>query len=134
MLVTFPIGLWIFSLAADIIAFSGLGRAAVWEPVAFYTMAGGLAGALLAAGPGLVDLLSIREPRARRIGLVHMSIHLLVVLMFGANWAMRLTHASGPVGPFILSIIGVALMLVGGWLGASLVHRHGATIDYPAPA
>lgn len=71
ILVTFPIALWVFSLASDIIAFAGLGRTEVWEPVAFYTMAGGIAGALPAALPGLVDLLSTQDPRVKRIGVVH---------------------------------------------------------------
>ena len=135
ILVTFPIALWIFSLARDIIALAGLGRTEVWEPIAFYTMAGGIAGALLAALPGLVDLLSTQDPRVKRIGVVHMCINVLVVCIFGADWGMRFAHATGPVGPFILSIIGVALMCVGGWLGANLVHRFGVTIEgYPAPA
>ena len=50
MLITLPIGLWLFSFACDRIYQFG-GEDAVWKTVALYTMAGGVAGALLAAIP-----------------------------------------------------------------------------------
>lgn len=55
---------------------------------------------------------------------------LLVVCIFGADWGMRITYATGPVSPFIQSIIGMVLMFVGGWLGDNLVHHYGITIRY----
>ena len=58
MLVTLPIGLWVFSFVCDLVyAFGSV--TAVWKTVAFFTMAGGLVGALAAAIPGLIDLLSL---------------------------------------------------------------------------
>ncbi|MGH9834655.1 MAG: DUF2231 domain-containing protein [Blastocatellia bacterium] len=50
ILVAFPIGLWVFSLVSDIVYFMGWGSA-IWNDVAFYSMAGGIVGALLAAAP-----------------------------------------------------------------------------------
>jgi len=44
MLIVFPIGLWIFSLACDLIRLAG-GTRDAWFIVAFYTMVGGLIGA-----------------------------------------------------------------------------------------
>jgi uncharacterized membrane protein len=58
MLVPLAIGLWIFSLVCDLIHLRA-GADAVWATVAFYTMGGGIVGALLAAVPGLIDLLSL---------------------------------------------------------------------------
>lgn len=133
MLVTFPIALWIFSLASDIIRFAGLGPPDLWREIAFYTMAGGIAGALLAAVPGLVDLLSIHDPRLRRLGVTHMLMNLFVVGLFGANWGIRLTGATDPVWPFIMSIIGVAVMGVAGWIGANLVHEYRVGVEELPP-
>ncbi len=130
ILVTFPIGLWIFSLAADVISFGRL-AAGPWPDIAFYTMAGGIAGALLAALPGLIDLFSVSEPRMRRIGVIHMVLNLCVVGLYGANWGMRFTRATDPVWPFIMSIIGVAALFLSGWLGATLVHRYRMTVEEP---
>jgi uncharacterized membrane protein len=48
MLIVFPIGLWIFSLACDLIRLAGVSGDA-WSTVAFISMIGGLVGALCAA-------------------------------------------------------------------------------------
>ena len=62
MLITFPVGLWIFSLVCDIVFLAG-SHAPVWETVAFYSMVGGILGALAAAVPGFIDLLSLKNPK-----------------------------------------------------------------------
>jgi uncharacterized membrane protein len=44
MLIAFPIGLWVFSLACDLIRLSGVTGEA-WSTVAFFSMVGGFVGA-----------------------------------------------------------------------------------------
>jgi len=44
MLVVFPIGLWVFSFVADLVRVAG--GAPLWTDLAFYSMLGGLIGAL----------------------------------------------------------------------------------------
>jgi uncharacterized membrane protein len=128
MLVVFPIGLWVFSLASDIIYRTGWGTA-IWNEIAFYTMLGGIAGALLAAIPGLIDLFSL-SGRPKNLGIWHMTINLVVVLIFVVNASLRNvgTGGAGDV-PFALSIAGVVLMFISGWLGAEMVHVHGVSVD-----
>ena len=71
MLVTIPIGLFVFSLVGDIAVW--LGHDAAWPEVAFYCMGGGIVGALLAAVFGLVDLIALRDDKPTfRTGLTHM--------------------------------------------------------------
>ena len=77
MLVTLPIGLWVFSLVCDLVYAFGTVTAA-WKTVAFFTMAGGLVGALAAAIPGLIDLLSL-PPGIRSTAIKHMAIAMLLV-------------------------------------------------------
>jgi uncharacterized membrane protein len=55
MLVPLAIGLWI--------AFGASSES--WRIVALYTLAGGIVGALLAAVPGFIDMLSIPWPTKR---------------------------------------------------------------------
>src|SRR3954468_9191117 len=87
MLVPIPIGLWIFSFVCDLFHASGA-SAEAWTTVALYTMAGGIIGALLAALPGLVDLLSLPEgPRSTAIK--HMALNLTIVALYIINFAMR---------------------------------------------
>ncbi len=50
MLVPLPIGLWIFSLVCDFI-YKGVGDL-LWHTMAYYSLAGGVIGGLLAALPG----------------------------------------------------------------------------------
>jgi uncharacterized membrane protein len=131
MLVVFPIGLWIFSLISDVIYAMGWG-ASVWNDVAFYTMAGGIVGALIAALPGFVDLFSMSKPKVKAIGIWHMSINLLVVALFALNLWMRYDAAPGAALPIWLSVIGVVLLGVSGWLGGEMVYVHGVAVE-PQP-
>src|SRR3954451_10109294 len=57
MLVPIPIGLWIFSLVCDLVYLGGGGDQ--WETVAQYNMVAGVIGALIAALPGVIDMLSL---------------------------------------------------------------------------
>ena len=67
MLVSLPIGLWIFSLVSDVIFLMHWG-ARIWSDVAFYSMAGGIVGALVAALPGLVDVFAIDDHKVKKLG------------------------------------------------------------------
>lgn len=127
MLVAFPIGLWIFSLASDVLYLIGWG--VVWADVAYYAMAGGLAGALVAAVPGLVDLLSISDSKIKRIGIWHMLINLVVVALFAINLWLRTVAPPGVDPPIWLSAIGVGLMGISGWLGGEMVYVHGVAVE-----
>jgi uncharacterized membrane protein len=134
MLVPLPIGLWIFSFVCDLIFMFGSG-APVWKTVALYTMVGGLVGALLAALPGLVDLLSL-PPGPRKTAIIHMSINLTVVAIFALNIWLRVS--AGDAGatstrPVWLSLLAIALLAVSGWLGGKLVYEHGVAVDTERP-
>jgi uncharacterized membrane protein len=54
---------------------------------------------------------------------------LLVVAIFIFNLGVRLNTTPERVFPVIVSVIGIAFLLVSGWLGGSLVyvHRMGVT-------
>jgi uncharacterized membrane protein len=97
-------------------------------------MAGGVVGALLAAIPGFIDFLSISVPNVRRIGVYHMAVNLTAVAVFTVNLYLRLTGAPGALFPIALSILGVALLAVAGWLGGELVYVHGMGVDQPSGA
>ena len=129
MLVPIPIGLWIFSLVCDLIQAGGSSNPA-WSTVALYTMAGGIAGALLAAVPGLIDLLSL-PPGPRRTALVHMAINLTVVALYVINFWLRLRTPEKPGSLIWLSVIAIGLLVISGWLGGKMVYVHGIAVDTP---
>jgi uncharacterized membrane protein len=130
MLVPIPIGLWVFSFVCDLIFIFGTGTP-VWKTVALYTMVGGLIGALAAAIPGLVDLLSLpSEPR--RTAILHMTINLVVVALFAINTWMRVSSGDAGAaerGPVWLSLAAIGLLLISGWLGGKLVYERGVAVD-----
>jgi len=103
----------------------------VWRQVAFYTMAGGIITALIAAVPGFIDLLSINQPKLKRIGIFHMIINLVVVGLYVINLLLRRGGLTEEPTPIILSGIGVVLFGISGWLGGELVHRYRVSVDEP---
>lgn len=130
MLVVFPIGLWIFSLICDLIGLS-VAAPAVWRTVAFYTMVGGLIGALAAAVPGVIDLLYYKggAPPVKKIALTHMTINLTVVVLYVVNIWLRTSSQESMKLPIILSVIGVGMITVSGWLGGQMVHVYGVGVE-----
>ena len=129
MLVPIPIGLWVFSLVCDLIHAGGSANPA-WPTVALYTMGGGIVGALLAALPGLVDLVSL-PPGPRRTALIHMAINLTVVALYAVNLWLRVGAPDKGGLPMWLSIIAIGLLLISGWLGGKLVYELGVAVNTP---
>ncbi len=127
MLVVFPIGLWTFSLVCDIIYVFG-GREAIWNTVALYTALGGIIGAGLAAVPGLIDYFSIDDPEVRTIGTRHMLVNVSALAIFIVASIVRAKGISA-VAPFVLSVAGIVLISIGGWLGGDLVYIRGMAVE-----
>jgi uncharacterized membrane protein len=128
MLIPFPIALWIFSLISDVVYGLGWGGT-LWNEMAFYTMAGGIVGALAAAVPGLIDYLSLTDQETSRIAKTHMIVNIAIVGIFIANLWLRTMFAPGAGLPVVLSVIGVVLLGFSGWLGGELVYVHGVGVE-----
>jgi uncharacterized membrane protein len=98
-------------------------------------MVGGLIGALCAAVPGFVDLLFYKggAPPVKKIALTHMAINLTAVVLYAVNIWLRArgpgSMSAGFNTPVLLSIIGVALLCVSGWLGGQMVHVYGVGVE-----
>ena len=127
MLVVFPIGLWIFSLISDVVLL--LGGDVRWNDVAFYTMAGGLIGALVAAVPGFFDMFSISDPKVGKLAWNHMILNLIAVAIFALNFYLRLGNTPGATLPIVLSVAGVLLIAASGWLGGEMVYVYGMGVE-----
>lgn len=126
MLVTIPIGLWVFSLICDF-AFLSTGDSR-WTVTAYFSLGGGIIGALIAALPGLLDLLSLHGARERRIGTFHLVLNLAIVAVQAANFWLRFQDdGNAGVLPRAISMIAVAALVASGWLGGHLVHVLGVT-------
>lgn len=129
MLIVFPLGLLATSVIFDVIHLAGGGPG--FSRAAFYMIAAGVLGGLLAAVFGLVDWLAIpKGTRAKQIGAAHGLGNLVVTLLFIVSWGIRYDDPDVLRGvAFGLSLVAAALALVTGWLGGELVDRMGVGVD-----
>jgi uncharacterized membrane protein len=134
MLIVFPLGLLAMALVFDIIHLAT--SVGYWSEIAYWMMAAGLIGGLVAAPFGFIDWLAIPAgTRAKRIGAWHGGGNLVVVLLYAASWWFRRTNPQDPVMlAYVLSFGGGLIALVTGWLGGELVDRLAVGVDPGAHA
>jgi uncharacterized membrane protein len=128
MIVPIAIGGLVLSFIFDIVCMA-TGKIDPWATVSYYTMIGGIVGALVAAVFGAVDLFSLPSGYTKKIGFTHMAINLAVVVLFIFNAGMRHAEANPGGLPFVLSVIGIALLVVSGWLGGKMVFEAGVGVS-----
>jgi uncharacterized membrane protein len=133
MLIPFPIALWVFSLIADVI-YLWRGNPAWRDWIAFYTLLAGIIGAALAAVFGIIDWLSIKDREVKRTADWHARLKVVALLIFAASFYLRTASGASLVGgsytvPVLLSVVGVILITISGWLGGELVFKHGVAVN-----
>src|SRR5436190_554251 len=133
ILIPFPIGLLVFSLIADLI-YLWRGNP-VWENyVAFYTLLAGIIGAAAAAIPGLIDWLTLTDPKTVKVANWHARVNIINLVIFSASFYLRTSSGAAwivgmPRLPIVLSVVGVVGLAVAGWLGGELVFKHGVAVS-----
>jgi uncharacterized membrane protein len=129
MLIPFPLGLLATSLVFDVI--HRLTGNEPWAEVAYWMIVAGIIGGLAAAPFGWIDWFAIPDgTRAKSIGLWHGVGNVVVLALFVVSWFLRRDAPAEPgVLAFVLSLAGVALAAVTGWLGGELVDRLGVGVD-----
>lgn len=129
MLIVFPLGLLATAVIFDVIhLLTGNPTMAV---VAYWMIAAGIIGGLVAAPFGLVDWFSIPEgTRAKSVGLRHAAGNVVVLVLFAASWFLRGDRPEDPgTTAFVLALVGAGVAAVSGWLGGELVDRLGVGVD-----
>src|SRR5947209_2925668 len=131
MLVHFPIGFFILSLLLDLASFLFPDTSFILRS-SFYGMLLGVITAVIAAVPGFVDYSDIRSDHpGKRTATAHMTLNLLVVAVYGINLGLRssaLAEAKISIAALVLSLIGVGLLSVSGYLGGKLVYDEGIAV------
>lgn len=130
MLVALPIGLWIGSFVFDVFAyFTGDN---MLRGAGFYCMVAGCVGAVLAAVPGVIDLLTVVPPRssAKKRGYIHGGLNTAVLLLFVIiAWRRGGPWEAVDGRSVLLSLVGIIGLAVSGWLGGTLVYRNQIGVD-----
>lgn len=129
ILIVFPFGLLGTAVIFDIIYL--IWGSGLMAQVSFWMMTAGIIGGLLAAPFGFIDWMAIPNgTRAKTIGAAHGITNVVVLLLFVASWGMRSTLPEQPTTlASILSFVGLAAAMLGGWLGGELVERLGVGVD-----
>ena len=105
-----------------------------WWAVSYWSIAAGLAAALIAACAGAVDYAAI-EPGDPALAAA--SRHFLFVLGAMMPYTVSMFARGGPGGPkgkavlavLLLDGAGALLLSIGGWYGGHLVFHHGVGVD-----
>jgi nitrite reductase/ring-hydroxylating ferredoxin subunit/uncharacterized membrane protein len=123
----FLTGAFLFDLAGKL-----TGSPAAWVTGAFLSAAG-IAAAIVAAVPGLIDYVFTVPPNSsgKRRATWHLSVNLTAVGLFVAAWVLR-RHASTEPGAatLIAEGLGTVLLGVGGYMGGVLVNRNQIGVDH----
>jgi len=132
ILVTLPIGAWVFSLVFDLISYAS-SEPRIWSHGAMWLMLFGVLGAALAAIFGSIDLLNVpRGTAAFATGRIHAVLNSTALVLFLGNFIWRYRTQDGwdaaPVGSLVLSIVGLAVVGASGFLGGKLAYHYGVRV------
>ena len=131
MLIPFPFAFLTGAFVFDLLG-RWLDRPALWTTGAHLAWAG-IAFALLAAVPGLIDYFYTVPPKSsgKRRATKHMIVNLSAVVLFVLATYVR-GAAGVPPDPVILVVEAgaIGLLATGGWMGGTLVYRNQIGIDH----
>lgn len=128
MLIPFPLALWTTSFVVDVLFY--FLRHPTLLVIAKFMLAAGCIGAIAATVPGIVDWLAIKDGDAKKVANWHARLNIAALVVFAISFFLRLGSYSDLVGrkltiPFLLSLVGVILIAISGWLGGELAFRYG---------
>lgn len=133
ILVNLPTALWPAALVFDLL--SHVADGAVFVRLSSWSIGLGLLGALAAAPTGLADWSDVgRDKPAWKFGLYHLILNVVAVVLFAANFVLRLRLpadvAAVPALPLVLSAVGAGILAVSGYLGGRMVYDYGTYVGW----
>jgi uncharacterized membrane protein len=126
--VHYPIALWTTSVIADLIFYFIRNSSLIL--ISKFLIAAGILGALLAAIPGIIDWLTIKDPVVAKVANWHARLNIAALILFCVSLYLRMKNYGAPlVGfhlkvPFAVSLVGWLLMAISASLGGKLVYEH----------
>jgi uncharacterized membrane protein len=128
MLVPIPVVCFVATLMTDIIYWRT--AAMLWADFSAWLLAIGVIASVLAAVAGAIDLLGDRRIRELRAAWIHGLGNIAVIILSIFNALIHTRDAFTSVVPsgLILSALAVAILLVTGWNGWTMVYRHGVGV------
>jgi len=127
MLIPFPIAFFTGALISDII--SHWSDNPIWPQVSVILIGFGVIGTLAAALFGFVDYLTApMSPEAKSTATWHMVLNVVVLLVFAGTFFVRQSNPTSTLG-YVLTVIGVILLMVSGMLGGHLAYHYRVGVE-----
>ncbi|MCM3904672.1 MAG: DUF2231 domain-containing protein [Pyrinomonadaceae bacterium] len=131
MIIPFPLALWTTSFVADVIFYFWRGQSLL--VISKFLLAAGCLGAVAAAIPGIIDWLAIKDTKVKRIANWHARLNIIALIVFATSLYLRMKVGAPLVNyglkiPYLLSLLGVILISISGWLGGALSFEHGVGV------
>ncbi len=131
MIIPFPLALWTTSFAADVIFYFWRSQSLLL--ISKFLLAAGCLGAVAAAIPGIIDWLAIKDTKVKRIANWHARLNIIALIIFATSLYLRMKVGAPLVNyglkvPYLLSLLGVILISISGWLGGALSFEHGVGV------
>ena len=131
MIIPFPLALWTTSFVADVIYY--FAHHPTLPVISKFLLVAGCLGAIAAAIPGIIDWLAIRDSKVKRIATWHALLNIIALIIFATSLYLRMKVGAHWVDyslkiPFLLSLVGVIVISISGWLGGALSFEHGVGV------
>jgi uncharacterized membrane protein len=132
ILTDLPIGCFVLAFIWNIVAL--LVNAQPWYAMTFWAMLTGIILVVPTALVGLLDYTKVLERRhpGRGTATFHLIANVSAATFFLASLILRggpgLLGGPARFGTFVLALIGIALLSLGGYLGGHLVYHHGVGV------
>jgi uncharacterized membrane protein len=128
MLVPFPLACFVATFLTDLAYWQS--TAMLWADMSAWFLTAGLIISVFAVAAGLIDFWGDRRIRELRAAWIHVlgNVTALVLSIFNAMIHTRDAYTSVVPSGLILSALVVLILLVTGWNGWTMVHRHGVGV------
>lgn len=125
MLVPIAIGMYVAATCADI-ASVGTGDP-FWARATGWLLLGTLMSATIAAIPGIIEFMSIERVQTLPVAWAHATGNFLFLMTAAGNYGLRQANPDTSHGGsgLVVTLLGLVLLIVSGWLGGEMSYRHG---------
>src|SRR5882724_3736494 len=120
ILVMFPLGLFAMAVIFDVAVV--LGGPSILGALAYWNVVAGLIGGVLSGLASAVDLIFVRQPDAKRLGVLRTLLNMAVLILFAVIFMVRIGAHDRQAGPGLLLVELFALAIggFGAWFGGEL--------------
>jgi uncharacterized membrane protein len=120
ILVMFPLGLFVMAAIFDLADLSGAPR--IVGTLGYWNIAAGLVAGVLAALAGAIDLIFLRRPEAKRIGVLRVLFNMATLIFFAVILMLRVSSPArqAGLGVYLVELLALAVGGFGAWFSGVL--------------